>query len=260
MEFHPVANIFPLMEGTEFEALKADIAANGLREPIWTFDGQIVDGRNRYRACQELGIEPATCEWNGRGSLVKFVVSLNLHRRHLTSSQSAVVALEGEPWLAKEAKERQRAGGKKAGRGRPSGKVQEKIPEPIPQARAEAARLTGTNDRYVSDAKVIQAEAPELLQEIKTGKLSIARAKAKVRKRRKQRKLKAAADAAPPPRKEDCEVKHGDVCELLRSLEPGSTRLVFVDPPYNIGIDYGGGSEADRLQLGEYLKRCANRI
>src|SRR5262245_58355928 len=129
MEFHPVANIFPLMEGTEFEALKADIAANGLREPIWTFDGQIVDGRNRYRACQELGIEPATCEWNGRGSLVKFVVSLNLHRRHLTSSQSAVVALEVGPWRAKEAKGRKQAAGgdRKIRKERANKSVQEKI-------------------------------------------------------------------------------------------------------------------------------------
>jgi hypothetical protein len=85
-EFHEVANIFPMMQGEEFDALKADIAANGLREPIWLHpDGRIIDGRNRYRACCELSIEPEYHTWNGSGSLVSFVVSLNLHRRHLTA-------------------------------------------------------------------------------------------------------------------------------------------------------------------------------
>ena len=92
-EFHEVANIFPMMQGEEFNALKADIAANGLREPIWLHpDGRIIDGRNRYLACCELGMEPECRTWDGAGSLVAFVVSLNLHRRHLTESQRAMIA------------------------------------------------------------------------------------------------------------------------------------------------------------------------
>jgi len=51
MEFHEIANIFPLMQGADFDDLCQDIAANGLIEPIWTHDGMIIDGRNRYRAC-----------------------------------------------------------------------------------------------------------------------------------------------------------------------------------------------------------------
>ena len=64
-EFHEVANIFPMMQGDEFDALKADIDANGLREPVWLHpDGRIIDGRNRYLACCELGIEPQYRTWN----------------------------------------------------------------------------------------------------------------------------------------------------------------------------------------------------
>ena len=92
-EFHDVANIFPMMQGEEFDALKADIAAHGLREAIWLHpDGRIIDGRNRYLACCELGMEPECRTWDGAGSLVAFVVSLNLHRRHLTESQRAMIA------------------------------------------------------------------------------------------------------------------------------------------------------------------------
>ena len=91
--FHGVANIFPMMTDAEFASLKADIAENGLREAVWLHpDGRVVDGRNRYNACTELGIAPEYRTWNGDGSLVSFVVSLNLHRRHLNESQRAMVA------------------------------------------------------------------------------------------------------------------------------------------------------------------------
>jgi hypothetical protein len=59
LEFHPLANIFPLLEGEAFEELVADIKANGLREKIDLYQGKIVDGRYRYRALQRLGIDPS---------------------------------------------------------------------------------------------------------------------------------------------------------------------------------------------------------
>jgi ParB-like chromosome segregation protein Spo0J len=60
LPFHEVADLFPLLEGADFQALKADIQAHGVREPVWTYQGRIIDGRNRYRACRELGIDPPT--------------------------------------------------------------------------------------------------------------------------------------------------------------------------------------------------------
>jgi ParB-like chromosome segregation protein Spo0J len=93
MEAHPVADIFPPMANGEYQAFVADIRANGQRETIWTYKGQILDGRNRYRACTELGIRPLTTEYPGdEASLTAFVISLNLHRRHLNESQRALVA------------------------------------------------------------------------------------------------------------------------------------------------------------------------
>lgn len=93
-EVHPVADIFPLMMGKAFDDLVLDIRANGLREPIWIHrDGRILDGRNRYRACQTSDIEPAWRLWDGDdGGLVSFILSLNLHRRHLNEAQRAAVA------------------------------------------------------------------------------------------------------------------------------------------------------------------------
>jgi N6-adenosine-specific RNA methylase IME4 len=56
LAFHPLANIFPLMEGEEFDKFVADIKAKGLREPMVLYEDQILDGRNRYRACRAAGI------------------------------------------------------------------------------------------------------------------------------------------------------------------------------------------------------------
>ena len=88
---HPAAQILPEMSEADYERLKADIAKNGLREPIWLHREQILDGRHRHRACLELDIQPAFREYAGDDP-VGFVLSLNLHRRHLNASQRGMIA------------------------------------------------------------------------------------------------------------------------------------------------------------------------
>lgn len=86
LDFHPAANIFPLMTGPEYDALVADIAEHGQHEAIWLYEGMVLDGRNRLRACNQLGLVPEFRQYTGDDPQA-FVVSLNLHRRHLTREQ-----------------------------------------------------------------------------------------------------------------------------------------------------------------------------
>ena len=66
LKSHPVADIFPMMSGDEYSGLITDIQENGLLEPIWLHsDGRIIDGRNRYRACLEGGVEPEFRTYDG---------------------------------------------------------------------------------------------------------------------------------------------------------------------------------------------------
>jgi hypothetical protein len=83
MKAHPYADVLPLLEGEAFDALVADIKANGLLEPITIHEGLILDGRNRYRACAAAGIEPRFPEFEGDDPL-GFVLSLSVHRRHVS--------------------------------------------------------------------------------------------------------------------------------------------------------------------------------
>ena len=138
LPFHEVVDLFPLMEGEAFNLLKADIAEHGQREPIWTWQGKVIDGRNRYLACQALGVEPKSREWDGHGSLVAFVVSLNLRRRHLDSGQRAALGAEILDRLKAEAKERQRAAGgdRHTAESKDVGPVPQKIGEPAAGASA----------------------------------------------------------------------------------------------------------------------------
>jgi DNA modification methylase len=263
MEFHEVCSIFPMMSDEEFAGLKADIEAHGQREPVWTYRDKVIDGRNRLRACQELGREPLTKEWDGEGSLVEFVVSLNLHRRHLSSGQRAACGTEIEERLAVEAKARQRAAGergKEGGRGNkkpenPSGNPSTRVSAP---ARDQAAKLVGSNPRYIQDAKAVKAAAPDLHERVKAGTITLPQAKRQVQRQEKRAKLKAKAKAAP--KSDIWEIRVGDCLDVFKAIPPGSARLVFADPPYNIGVDYGEGKGADLLPVGEFVDWCREWI
>ena len=93
LEFHPHADLFPLLEGDELQALADDIKEHGQRQPIVMHEGKILDGRNRYLACRMAETEPEFVDYDGTDAL-GFVVSLNWRRRHLSASQRAFVAAQ----------------------------------------------------------------------------------------------------------------------------------------------------------------------
>lgn len=213
MKTHPVANLFPLLQGEEFEELKRDIAQNGLIQPIWLHpDGRIVDGRNRWRACLETNtnIRIETWDESRQGSLVDFVISLNLKRRHLTSSQRAAVAVELLPMLEEEARERQLATLKQKQEQQPLVKFLTNGDGNNGKAAQQAAEISQTNRQYVSDAKRLKEEAPALFEQIKNGHLTIPQARQEIARQR----MLASAETPPFPQ--------------------GKYRCIVLDPPWPV--------------------------
>lgn len=93
LKFHDLANSLPMLSDKEIKKLSADIKKNGQQEPIVIYEGKILDGRNRYEACKLYKKVPDMKEYKGNNPL-EYVISTNLMRRHLSSSQRAIAAVE----------------------------------------------------------------------------------------------------------------------------------------------------------------------
>ena len=126
-------NIYPEMQPDEFERLRTDIFTNGYdpKNPVWLFESEIIDGWNRYKACQALGITPTFKIFEGSTlDALQFLVRTN-NRRDLNSSQRAAIAVEAEDLIAvlkAEAKAAQVKAGENFGRGN------QKLPQLIAEA------------------------------------------------------------------------------------------------------------------------------
>jgi N6-adenosine-specific RNA methylase IME4 len=182
VKWHEYANIFPWIEGEAFRSFVEDVRKNGVIEPIVFLDGAILDGRNRYMAARELGIEYPRVEYEGDDPL-GFVISHNLTRRHLTESQRAMVAAR----LAK-LDDGQRQVGKFAD---------------VP-TQSQAADMLNVSERSLRTAKSVQEQgSPELIAAVESGEVSIS----------------AAADIATLPKPEQTEIVARGEKEILQAAK-----------------------------------------
>ena len=226
MKFHPLAELFPLMQGPEFDEFVADVKANGLIDPIVVHENMILDGRNRFRACEAAGVTPRFLNFHGDDPL-SFVLSLNLHRRHLNESQRADVA----------------ASVANLARGRPCGN-----PSIEGISQAKAAELLNVSVASVERASKVQRDGtPELRAAVQSGRVSVS----------------AAADVAELPQHDQAAIVARGEREIIETakrlrqaksaevvarndalrrkaaampLPAGQYRTVVIDPPWPMKI------------------------
>jgi len=166
-KFHPLANIFPLMDDASFEELVDDISKNGLTDPVIMLDGKILDGRNRWKACQRLGIAHKEVQFEqlklGSDDPAAFVWSRNTVRRHLTPAQRdlAAQAMEELSW----GQSPDRVAAKNSGGSSPAKK---------PKTRKQIAKETGATVIGMNRAAVVRKKGvPELVQAVEKDDLSL---------------------------------------------------------------------------------------
>jgi N6-adenosine-specific RNA methylase IME4 len=191
---HEYANLFPMMDDCSFASLVADIRENGLIEPIVLYDEQILDGRNRYKACLELGIEPRFERVNGNTKPLQYVISKNLQRRHLNESQRAVVAAR----LANMPNHRPN-----------------KSLNLDSYSMGQSAEILNVSRATVATIKAIEREAPELIEKIECGELTANRAWTEVQRREARRNL------------ESVEIQQAKALE-------GVYDVIVIDPPWQM--------------------------
>jgi ParB-like chromosome segregation protein Spo0J len=158
MEYHPLANIVPLMEGATFDGLVADIKANGVRDPLVMFEDMLLDGRNRWRAAEAAGVTVTAknvrqFDPKKDGNPVAWVISKNLQRRHLDESQRAWVAAKIATLGAGQ---------------RQLGKFAELV------TQAEAAAMLNVSARSIGNANAVRDQGtPELQRAVEQGHIAI---------------------------------------------------------------------------------------
>ena len=160
---HPLSAAFPGLGEEEFRALTDDIDANGVREKIVIYDGMILDGWHRYSACMELSVKkPPMIEYEGDDP-VGFVLSKNLHRRHLDASQRAFAIAQLSEWQEKS--------------GRPSHNLERiKSDKIIGLSAAAAAKLAGVGEVTMRQARAATKAIPEVQEAVTKGEIAVSEA------------------------------------------------------------------------------------
>ena len=259
---HPQAELVPRMSPAQAAEFESDITARGIRVPLEIIDGNvIIDGRSRYLAAQKLGFDqvPVIDAPTAGEPPVLYMLRSASKRRHLTEDQLACLALEEMKILTSVSRKERAA---KAGQGNrhtanhsnsaaiSSAKCRDRSSD----ARTIAASRYGVSQRRIRTAKRLQEISPALFEQAKSGEKRLAVAKREAQRQVRRKELREQArQASQITNKDQWEIRLGDCLDELRKIEPGSVRLVFADPPYNIGIDYGDGAAADLLPRGQYL-------
>lgn len=233
------------MQPDEFERLRTDIFTNGYdqKNPVWLFEGEIIDGWNRYLACQALGITPPFKTFEGSTlDALQFLVRTN-NRRDLNSSQRAAIAVEAEDLIAeikKDNNNKMMAGKSSDGLAGGRGNKKENPPELIPEGlsreqnetRNQLAQTFNTNPRYVSDAARFKRENPQAFEAIKSGQKVITQIK-------QEEKVKALKQAEAEKTKvitsdtgNEAIIHVMEAKQFLHIIKDQSIDLILTDPPY----------------------------
>ncbi len=215
MEFHELACVFPMMQGTDINKLADDIKANGLQEKIVLYEGKILDGRNRYAACVVAEIEPTYTDYNGKDPLA-FVISKNLHRRHLNESQRAMIAANVANLP----------------------KHLHKTDTEISVSQQDAAQMFSVSSDLVSYGKMVKDNAiASIVALVENGRLAVSEAKKmamtdKATQNKFAQKVESGVKPTEARRQIVSESYAGKNAELGKDKK---YRVVYADPPWQYG-------------------------
>lgn len=235
MDFHPAANAFPMMTDERFAELKDDIASNGLLEPVTLCDGKILDGRNRAKACEELGIPIKTRDFGG--DPWSFVWSLNGARRDLVDEQRYLIWKhcheQSDEWQAEKQRIKDEANRKrseaakspqKVVSGESNGTECSVTPEDCHPSRHAKAFSSNTNRGAVSRGDKLAKDRPDLAEKVRLGEIK--------------------------PAEAHRQMKRDEVAETVSELPSEKFTVIYADPPWSYN-DKQAGSISDSYGAAE---------
>ena len=236
LKIHEMCELFPPASEDELAGMTEDIEAHGLREPITVLGRQwIVDGRTRYIAMRNgnVPMEPRHFRhWTGSDDeLFAFVMSENLHRRHLTASDRAVLAQT----------------------------VRDRLARKVPNARKEAARVTGASEGFIAAADQIKRTSPDVHERVRKGEITIPEAKRELGldQPKGRTRIDGVEQDDPPDvaeRRQQGRLPKGAIVDLRRPAEPTRLEDVQEDHAERAAIQDDSSDEEWAVALPLYAK------
>jgi len=248
-------NIYPEARDEDYAGLVDSIRHNGFdpKFPIVVYQGEILDGWNRWRACEELDIKPVLTTFTGSDMEAFDFMRLTNNRRNLTSSQRACVAIEAGPILeaiqtavAADRVEKQKANAANQ-YSEPSDKKLSQATKDhhATSAPTKIATAFDTNRSYINQAAKLKDANPEAFEAVKDGTLTLSEVKKKEQLAQRHHniteKTKAEVQAVPPT------IEFCDCIEWLNRQETAD--LLITDPPYSTDVEDINAFAAEWLPL-----------
>jgi N6-adenosine-specific RNA methylase IME4 len=239
-DIHPAANEFPMMDSGRYQELKADISENGQKVEVVLCDGKILDGRNRAKACEELGVSVKTKEYEG--DPWSFVWSLNGQRRDLIDEQRYLIWKhcheQSEGWQAErkritnEANEKRSKAAKgmpyapKGGKRKDEKVVQQSVGEPSHTSKSSKSKASAAkvNPGAVARGDKLVKIRPDLAEKVRKGELK--------------------------PAEAHRQLKRDSVADRVSELPKDKYRVIYADPPWSYN-DKQSGSISDSYGAAE---------
>ena len=222
--------LIPPLTSEEFKQLERNILEEGIRDPLVTWNGILVDGHNRYRIAQEYDIDFETVEkeFADINAVKVWMINNQFGRRNLNNYQRSVLALQLEDVFKAKAKENQAIQFK----GNSLPKISAEV-KPI-ETRQEIAKVANVSHDTISKVKKIEATAsPEIKAKVSTGQISINEAFKEIKKEEKIDERKKDIE------RQLFDIESGNLPELL-----GKYEVIAIDPPWAYE-EKGGLSSTD---------------
>ena len=204
---HQLSAAWPAMSDSDFQALQDSIMNIGVQMPIVIFEGQVIDGWNRYRAATALGMDCPTTPFDESIDPVEFVKAMNDARRHITGSQRAIAIVAIHGW-------------------KPVGRPQNNVEATSTLTQEAMAVEAGVSKKTIQQAQAAQKAG--LAEKVKSGEMTVEQASnvAKGKPAKAAKKDKPAPKPAPvvepeieaPPEYTELDAAHDQISELQAEL------------------------------------------
>jgi len=224
-------NLIPALSAEEYAQLEANILEEGIREPIITWNGYIIDGHNRFSIAKRFDLEYKTTSkhFASEENVKEWMILNQFGRRNLSNYQRSVLALELEEVFSKKAKENIVIENKNRSTGSAKLPKRDSV-----DTRKELSKVAQVGERTLGMVKTIQEKAPEEVKaKLATGEVSINAAYKEIKKEEKKEERD----------KKIQEVKQKIETENLTTLDK-KYHVIAIDPPWAYN-EKGGFSSDD---------------